>query len=56
MRATDYEAFSGKKLGFDATSNRFNYNQIFPGQGLKFDVPGPGQYSSDPKLRPQTYS
>ena len=26
MRATDYEAFSGKKLGFDATANRFNYN------------------------------
>ncbi len=26
MRATDYEAFSGKKVGFDGTSPRFNSN------------------------------
>ena len=26
MRATDYEAFSGKKVGFDMTSPRFNSN------------------------------
>lgn len=25
-RAKDFEAFAGKKLGFDATSPRFNYN------------------------------
>jgi hypothetical protein len=43
-RAFDYEAFSGKNIGFDQTSPRFNYNQVFYGQSLKFDVPGPGQY------------
>jgi hypothetical protein len=26
MRSTDYEMFAGKKVGFDATSPRFNYN------------------------------
>jgi hypothetical protein len=25
-RATDYEVFSGKNIGFDKTSPRFNYN------------------------------
>lgn len=44
MRATDYEAFSGKKVGFDVTSPRFNSNQVFYGQSLKLDVPGPGKY------------
>lgn len=44
-RASDYEIFSGKNIGFDKTSPRFNYNQVFYGQSLKFDVPGPGQYS-----------
>ena len=43
-RAGDYEVFSGKNIGFDHTSPRFNYNQVFYGQSLKFDVPGPGQY------------
>lgn len=43
-RAMDYEMFSGKNIGFDQTSPRFNYNQVFYGQSLKFDVPGPGQY------------
>mgnify|MGYP006906905489 CR=1 FL=1 len=41
-RAGDYEMFSGKNIGFDQTSPRFNYNQVFYGQSLKFDVPGPG--------------
>ena len=31
MRATDYEAYSGKKVAFDVTSPRFNSNQIFYG-------------------------
>jgi hypothetical protein len=44
-RAGDYEAFSGKHIAFDQTSPRFNYNQVFYGQSLKFDVPGPGQYA-----------
>ncbi len=44
MRATDYEAFSGKKVGFDVTSPRFNSNQIFYGQSLKLEIPGPGKY------------
>ena len=44
-RAQDYEAYSGKNIGFDQTSPRFNYNQVFYGQSLKFDVPGPGQYA-----------
>lgn len=25
-RATDYEMYSGKSIGFDQTSPRFNYN------------------------------
>jgi hypothetical protein len=44
MRATDYENFAGKRVGFDATSPRFTYNNVFYGQSLKFEVPGPGQY------------
>ncbi len=47
MRATDYEAFSGKKVGFDGTSPRFNSNQIFYGQSLKLEVPGPGKYDGE---------
>lgn len=43
-RAGDYEQFSGKQIGFDQTSPRFNFNQVFYGQSLKFDIPGPGQY------------
>jgi len=45
MRATDYETFAGKRVGFDATSPRFTYNNVFYGQSLKFEVPGPGQYT-----------
>jgi len=30
-RASDYETVAGKRLGFDATSPRFNYNQVFYG-------------------------
>jgi hypothetical protein len=30
-RASDYEIFSGKNIGFDKTSPRFNYNQVFYG-------------------------
>ena len=30
-RAVDYEMFSGKNIGFDQTSPRFNYNQVFYG-------------------------
>ena len=47
MRATDYENFSGKKVGFDVTSPRFNSNQIFYGQSLKLEIPGPGKYQDD---------
>ena len=43
-RAFDYEQFSGKNIGFDQTSPRFHFNQVF-GQSLKFDIPGPGQYT-----------
>ena len=43
-RASDYEAVAGKRVGFDATSPRFNYNQVFYGQSLKLEVPGPGLY------------
>lgn len=43
-RAPDYEVFSGKNIGFDKTSPRFNYDQVFYGQSLKFGVPGPGYY------------
>lgn len=44
MRATDYEAFAGKKIAFDVASPRFNPSQAFYGQSLKLDVPGPGKY------------
>ena len=30
-RASDYESVAGKHVGFDATSPRFNYNQVFYG-------------------------
>lgn len=43
-RASDYESVVGKRVGFDATSPRFNYNQVFYGQSLKLEVPGPGLY------------
>ena len=43
-RASDYESVAGKRVGFDATSPRFNYNQVFYGQSLKLEVPGPGLY------------
>jgi len=43
-RKGDFEMYSGKNIGFDQTSPRFNFNQVFYGQSLKFDVPGPGQY------------
>lgn len=39
----------GKKMGFDATSPRFHYNQVFYGQSLKFEVPGPGSYQQTGK-------
>ena len=45
QRAGDYESVAGKKVGFDATSPRFNYNQVFYGQSLKLEVPGPGLYT-----------
>lgn len=58
-RATDFEQAAGKKVGFDATSPRFNFNQIFFGQSLKFEVPGPGQYREENqagfKQRPRTF-
>ena len=46
-RAGDYEVFSGKNIGFDKTSPRFNFDQVFYGQSLKFGVPGPGHYPSN---------
>lgn len=46
-RANDYEVFSGKNIGFDKTSPRFNFDQVFYGQSLKFGVPGPGYYASE---------
>ena len=56
-RASDYESIAGKRVGFDATSPRFNYNQVFYGQSLKLEVPGPGLYqdtrSADAR-RPKT--
>jgi hypothetical protein len=55
-RASDYESIAGKRLGFDATSPRFNYNQVFYGQSLKLEVPGPGLYKDDTGItkRPKT--
>jgi len=55
-RASDYETVAGKRLGFDATSPRFNYNQVFYGQSLKLEVPGPGLYKDDTEIakRPKT--
>lgn len=58
-RAKDFESLMNKKVGFDATSPRFTYNQIFYGQKLPF-TPGPGQYDQRRKRtlkgRPNTFS
>ena len=35
----------GRNIGFDQTSPRFHFNQVFYGTSLKFDIPGPGQYT-----------
>lgn len=43
-RARDLEMMAGKRVGFEATSPRFNINQVFFGQSLKIDQPGPGNY------------
>jgi hypothetical protein len=34
----------GKRVGFEATSARFDINNVFYGTSLKIDQPGPGQY------------
>ena len=52
---------SGKRVGFEATSPRFNINNVFFGTSLKIDQPGPGQYvtkefTEDCGPRPQTFS
>jgi len=44
QRTKDLEIMSGKRVGFEATSPRFNINQCFYGTSLKIDQPGPGQY------------
>jgi hypothetical protein len=36
-RAKDLELMAGKRVGFEATSPRFNINQVFFGQSLKID-------------------
>ena len=43
-RATDCEQILGRKVGFDATSPRFNYNQVFYQHNYKREIPGPGVY------------
>lgn len=60
-RAGDFEVAPGRKVGFDATSPRFPYNQVFHGQSYKFDIPGPGRYvggtgGSQNDFRPRTFS
>lgn len=35
----------GRHVGFDQTSPRFHFNQVFYGTSLKFDIPGPGTYA-----------
>ena len=42
QRARDLEIMAGKRVGFEATSPRFNINQVFFGTSLKIDQPGPG--------------
>ena len=55
-RASDYESVAGKRVGFDATSPRFHHGQVFYGQSLKLEVPGPGLYEDGIKKdrRPRT--
>ena len=43
-RASDYEFFTGNSIAFDNTSPRFKFDQVFYGEPLKFDIPGPGYY------------
>ena len=58
QRASDLEIASGRRVGFDATSPRFNYNQVFYGTSLKLEVPGPGLYKNkgDVSDRPKTFN
>ena len=58
QRAADLEVSSGRRVGFDATSPRFNYNQVFYGQSLKLEVPGPGLYKDKGNVgdRPKTFN
>jgi len=44
-RATDLEIMAGKRVGFEATSPRFNMNQAFFGTSLRTDIPAPGSYA-----------
>ena len=44
-RAKDYDVMAGKKMGFDATSPRFHYNQVFHYSETQPQV-GPGKYSA----------
>ena len=37
QRAKDLEVMAGKRVGFEATSPRFNINQVFFGTSLKID-------------------
>ena len=53
-RNKDFEIMCGKKVAFDATSPRFHFNQVFAGQSLKFEVPGPGQYEETSTMRPHS--
>ena len=46
QRARDLEIM-GKRVGFEATSPRFNINNVFYGTSLKIDQPGPGQYPTN---------
>jgi len=52
-RASDYDVFGNKQIGFETTASRFHYNQIFHGVNLPF-TPGPGQYAGPTISRPKS--
>jgi len=57
-RAQDAEQVLGRKVGFDATSPRFHYNNVFYQHSYKREIPGPGVYQVplEHENRPKTFS
>jgi hypothetical protein len=57
-RASDCEQVLGRKVGFDTTSARFAYNQVFYKHNYKREIPAPGMYQDqiEQGQRPKTHN